>query len=97
MKFLSEISVTEIFHWAPSWYVSVTTAPTWPLQQEGSKTVDLKIVGASSANAKVLNFGQSVFTDCGITLVSVWLQLVGISDRCIDCHLLIIILEKSTK
>ena len=71
MKFLSETSVTEIFHLAPSWYVSVTTAPTWPVQQEGSKTVDLKIVGANSANAKALNLGQTVFTESGITLDSV--------------------------
>ena len=80
VKFLSEISVTEIFQVAPSLYVRVTRAPTYPTQQEGSKVTDLKMLGARSASASALTFVQKVFMGSGITLDSVWVQLVGMCD-----------------
>ena len=55
-------------------------APTWPELEEGSNATDLKIFGARSARAISLTFVHNVFTESGITLDSVWVQLVGMLD-----------------
>ena len=46
----------------------------------GSNATYLKISGARSARAIALTFVHIVFAESGITLDSVWVQLVGMLD-----------------